>query len=162
MFIIHCSHCECSSFHCSLHITRRDILHMCTVAKSLVKARLKNVSNAHITTDAWSDSRARGFGSLTVHYIDEEWRLETVPATVDHIKVNEHSSFHQVPPGDRQCLGVMLFLHRPSTALCVARWVPVMVAVRGGLADGSLLLCHSRVWRAFLRATLSTTDHHRA
>ena len=87
MFIVHCSH-------------GRDILHMCTVAKSLVKARLKNVSNAHITTDAWSDSRARGFGSLTVHYIDEEWTLETVPATVDHIKVNEHSSFHQVPPGD--------------------------------------------------------------
>lgn len=63
-----------------------------------MKARLKNVSNAHITTGSWSDHRARGFGSLTVHYIDEEfeWRMETVPATVDHIKVNECSSLSDV------------------------------------------------------------------
>lgn len=56
------------------------------IGYDIVAAELKKINNCHITTDAWSDRRARGFGSLTVSYIDDKWKLKTIPAKVARIK----------------------------------------------------------------------------
>lgn len=65
----------------------KTIFALDAVARDVVREHLKNIKNAHITTDAWSDIGARGFGSLSVTYIDEDWNIKSMPASVEMIKV---------------------------------------------------------------------------
>ena len=56
------------------------------IGYKIVAEELKAVRTCHVTTDAWSDVRARGFGSLTVSHTTDKWEIRTVPAKVGRMK----------------------------------------------------------------------------
>ncbi|GAB5362261.1 hypothetical protein AAMO2058_000782600 [Amorphochlora amoebiformis] len=65
---------------------RKRIIAAHAIAKSVVKEELKSVDClVHGTTDAWSSSAMMGYMSLTLHYVDQKFRIRRLPADVVRI-----------------------------------------------------------------------------
>ncbi|GAB5360077.1 hypothetical protein AAMO2058_000596400 [Amorphochlora amoebiformis] len=65
---------------------RKRIIAAYAIAKSVVKEELKRVDClVHGTADAWSSSATMGYMSLTLHYVDQKFRIRRLPADVVRI-----------------------------------------------------------------------------
>jgi len=71
----------------SRYTVRKMLLKARGVAKAIVKESIKNVTcSIHGTTDAWSSSAMKGFMSLTLSYVDENFVVRRLPADVVRVK----------------------------------------------------------------------------
>lgn len=43
--------------------------------KKSLHGRLQSVSNIAVTSDLWSDRRHRSYVTVTIHFVDDKWRL---------------------------------------------------------------------------------------
>lgn len=58
-------------------ITRRLIPERCTTERERVKAELAMVEDVSLTTDIWTSSATQGFITVTIHYLNQLWILES-------------------------------------------------------------------------------------
>ena len=73
--------------HPSRCLMRKMLLKARDVAKATVKETIENVGcSVHGTTDAWSSSSMKGFMSLTLSCVDENFVVRRLPADVVRVK----------------------------------------------------------------------------
>ena len=75
----------------SAHHVRKLMCALEEIGCDVVKEELSTLENCHITTDGWSDARARGFGSLTVSHVSKDWEMKSLPASIERIE-GRHTS----------------------------------------------------------------------